>query len=65
MVVGAVLELRFAGPGGKGEVVASGRVLRCGPNQEDPDGLWPFSAAIEFDAPLEGLEGLLHEPLND
>ena len=35
---------------------AKGRVVRSGPNTDDPDGLWPYSLAVEFEQPLEILE---------
>ncbi len=30
-----------------------GRVVRAGPNEDDPHGLWPFRIAVALDAPLE------------
>jgi PilZ domain len=36
-------------------------VVRCGPNAADPDGLWPFQIAIEFDKADPDLEELLRE----
>jgi len=35
------------------ERTGEGRVVRAGPNEDDPHGLWPFRVAVALDAPLE------------
>lgn len=40
-------------------LVVSGRVVRSGPNQDDPEGLWPFAMAVELDTNLPDLEQLV------
>ena len=39
----------------------TGRVVRSGPNEDDPDGLWPIRIAIVFDEPIVEVDGLLDE----
>src|SRR5687768_14373483 len=34
-------------------------VLRCGPNEADPEGFWPYHIAVEFDEADPELEELL------
>jgi len=36
-------------------------VVRCADNQKDPEGLWPFQIAVEFEDPDPGLERLLRD----
>ncbi|MBW2459694.1 MAG: PilZ domain-containing protein [Deltaproteobacteria bacterium] len=36
-------------------------VIRCSNNQKDPEGLWPFQIAVEFEDADPGLERLLRE----
>jgi hypothetical protein len=60
LAVGARVTLTFELPGRDGsaasrERTATGRVLRAGANQEDPNGLWPHRAAVAFDQVVEGL----------
>lgn len=60
--VGTSVRLAFPlPPGGSDEVTASATVVRVGPNDEDPDGLWPHKMAVRFDAPVEKLEAYLME----
>ncbi len=33
-----------------------GRIVRFEENRKDPRGLWPYSAAVQFDAPVPELE---------
>ncbi|MDX2052464.1 MAG: PilZ domain-containing protein [Polyangiaceae bacterium] len=33
----------------------SGRVVRSGPNSDDPEGMWPFAMAVELDTNLPDL----------
>ena len=37
----------------------SGKVVRVGRNQQDPDGLWPLEVGIAFDEPVPELEALV------
>jgi hypothetical protein len=37
------------------------RVLRCTDNEEDPQGLWPYQIAVEFNEADPGLERLLRK----
>jgi len=37
------------------------RVVRCEPNNADPNGLWPYQIAVEFDQPDPELEKLLRD----
>jgi hypothetical protein len=54
---GTDVTVSFQLPGG-GEHTAVGRVVRSGPNEDDPQGLWPFSMAVEFEEPLPDVETL-------
>jgi len=46
-------------PDGDEEQEIAARVLRIGANDADPNGLWPFQIAVEFDHPVPGVEELL------
>jgi hypothetical protein len=48
-------------PEGEDEQRIAARVVRCGPNAADPDGLWPFQIAVEFDEAEPALEALARE----
>jgi hypothetical protein len=37
------------------------RIVRIDQNKQDPDGLWPFMVAVEFEDEVPDLEQLLHE----
>ncbi|RLB58564.1 MAG: hypothetical protein DRI90_16605 [Deltaproteobacteria bacterium] len=37
------------------------RVVRCTHNEQDPEGLWPYQIAVEFDEPNPELEALLRK----
>ncbi len=37
------------------------RVVRVAKNEEDPEGLWPYSVAVEFSAPSPALAAVLRE----
>lgn len=39
----------------------SGKVVRLQKNDRDPEGLWPFYVAVEFESAIDGLEPLLAE----
>ena len=34
-------------------------VVRVGPNEKDPNGIWPHAVAVQFEAPVPELETLL------
>ncbi len=54
VAVGALLTVTFDVPGDPPhERTGAGRVVRAGPNEDDPHGLWPFRVAVALDAPLE------------
>ena len=56
--VGARVTLIFQVPGTGAETrerAASGRVVRAGPNHEDPEGLWPYRVAVQLDEAAEDL----------
>jgi len=38
------------------ESYAIGKIVRVDRNDDDPNGLWPYRVAVQFEAPLEGLE---------
>lgn len=44
-----------------GERTVVGRIVRCEPNSEDPDGLWPYRVAVEFEEKIEDLETTLQK----
>ena len=46
-------------PNGEAEQQIAARVLRTEKNDADPDGLWPYRVAVEFDQPYPELEDLL------
>jgi PilZ domain len=48
-------------PDGGPERTLTGHVVRSSTNVADPEGLWPFQAAIEFDEAVPELEALLEE----
>jgi hypothetical protein len=48
-------------PGDPLERAARGHVVRSGANEDDPEGLWRYRIAIEFDEPIAELDGLLEE----
>ena len=39
----------------------AGRIVRSESNSDDPNGLWPFWVAVEFDQPAPELEPLIQE----
>lgn len=59
--VGDVLELSIQNPKTSETMVISGKVVRVGPNQGDPDGMWRHAVALEFEEPQEALERLVLE----
>lgn len=60
LAVNSEISLRFRlPPDGSDEIVIRGRVVRIGPNRQDPDGLWPFGVAVAFDEASAELDRLL------
>jgi hypothetical protein len=61
--VGAQVRVTFCGPGERGPSLR-GRIVRSGKNDADPDGVWPYALALEFDDPVPPLAELkrLAEP---
>lgn len=43
------------------EIEIRARVVRCEPNPQDPQGLWPVAVAVEFEDPVPELENLLRD----
>ncbi len=43
------------------ERTVEGRIVRSEPNSDDPDGLWPYRVAVQFEEPLEDLEAVLRD----
>ena len=57
IAVGTRVTVTFDVPGEPPhERTAAGRVVRAGPNVDDPDGLWPFRVAVALDEALEAFE---------
>ena len=52
---GSRVEMTVSVPGGDDQQVG-GVIVRVEPNQEDPDGLWRYRLAIDFDRALPQLE---------
>jgi hypothetical protein len=48
-------------PHGDVEQQIAARVLRTEENSADPEGLWPYRVAVEFDQPYPEVEELLRE----
>jgi hypothetical protein len=60
--VGTLVLLTFRiPPGGPVVIQVSARVVRVSANDEDPDGLWPFKMAVQFEEPVPALEAYLGE----
>ncbi len=55
------LTLTFLYPRTRDIFSVTGKVVRVGLNQADPEGLWRYSIAVEFDEPREDLERLVAE----
>ena len=47
--VGEAITATFSLPKSKGEHTVHGRILRIERNREDPEGMWPYRVAVEFD----------------
>ena len=48
-------------PNAEAEREIGARVLRVEPNQADPNGIWPFQIALEFDEPQSDLEATMRQ----
>ena len=48
-------------PNAEAEREIGATVLRVEPNAEDPNGIWPFQIALEFDEPQTDLEATMRE----
>jgi hypothetical protein len=48
-------------PNAEDELEICATVLRVEPNSEDPNGIWPFQIALEFDRPQPDLEATMRE----
>jgi hypothetical protein len=60
--VGVPVSMRFCiPPGGSLEISVSGKVVRVAPNDEDPEGIWPYKVAVQFDHPVTQLEEYLSQ----
>lgn len=60
LAAGATVSLRFSvPPGGIVELNVTARVVRVTHNDEDPDGIWPFKMAVQFEHPVPQLEEYL------
>lgn len=46
------------------EICIDARVVRCEPNPQDPQGLWPVAVAVEFTRPVRELERLLRDHID-
>ncbi|APR88220.1 hypothetical protein A7982_13569 [Minicystis rosea] len=58
LAVGTRVSVTFEVPGEPGktalkERTGAGRVVRAGPNEEDPHGLWPHRVAVALDEAVE------------
>jgi eukaryotic-like serine/threonine-protein kinase len=63
---GESLDVQFSvPPGSNNHFQAQARVVRSGPNMDDPEGLWKYRLAVTFDRELEGLRGLLESLASD
>ena len=51
---------RLAGHGDT-ERTVRGRIVRTEANSDDPDGLWPYRVAVEFESQMDELEPVLRE----
>ncbi len=62
--IGAEIALNLCiPPDGGEERTLTGTVVRSRPNRADPEGLWPFEAAVEFDEAVPGIEQLLEDTI--
>lgn len=58
---GTEVMCNFVVPTSSAEKQIKGRVIRVEKNGEDPDGMWPFRIAIEFDEVAPELTELLEK----
>jgi hypothetical protein len=61
LTVGELVEVTFRLPPGDIEHRLTGRVMRLEPNTRDPQGAWPYRAAIAFDEISPQLQPCLEE----
>lgn len=61
LAVNAPVKVVIKLPGSSEERNFEGRIVRVNVNSADPQGMWPFTAAIEFSNVDEALEPLLRE----
>jgi len=60
LAVGAPVTVTFRLPGPDArERQVEGVIVRCENNDSDPEGLWPYRIAVQFDDPLTEVEELL------
>ena len=59
--LGDELELVIQNPKTSKTMTIPGKVVRVGPNQGDPDGMWRHAIALEFEEPQLALEKLVSE----
>jgi hypothetical protein len=63
--VGTHIDIAFrVPPDGPVEVRVAATVVRITPNDEDPEGLWPYKLAVRFEQPVPELEALLERLSN-
>ena len=60
---GAPVKARFSVPPNEREHELDGRVVRFEKNEHDPEGLWPYRVAVEFDEVHPELEPQLEASL--
>jgi hypothetical protein len=59
--VGDELELTIQNPKTGATLTIPGKVVRVGPNQGDPDGMWRHAVAVRFEEPEDALEELVQQ----
>lgn len=61
LAVDAPVKLTIKLPGSSEERTFEGKIVRVNVNDQDPQGMWPFTAAIEFANVDEALDPILRE----
>jgi hypothetical protein len=56
--VGAKIKITLTPPGEAETHCVEGRVVRVDRNEKDPNGIWPYQIAVEFEAPTPGFEAI-------
>lgn len=59
--IGRPVEVTFRLADEDTERTVEGQIVRTEKNSDDPDGLWPYRIAVQFDEPLDDLEPVLRE----